>query len=416
MHLLQVTLRDLVGQRFNGYRLHRSLRKRGHASSMLVVEKRSVDPDVHAHSGAGAALERGLYAAERVTSLQGMLSPFALTFPARRAFQTAQVVHWHLVSPHYVSLPAMPWLTRLRPTIWTLHDPWAMTGHCVHPLDCQRWQTGCGRCPDLSRSFAVWFDTTALVWKVKRAAYLRSPVTLVVASRWMKERVEASPLLRDWPCHVIPFGLEMDGWRALERAACRRSLGIPEGAKALAFRMPVGARQHRTKGIPWLLEALKRLPLHQPTHLIALEGKGMLEELRGRYSIVEPGWLDDEAKVGEALTAADLFLMPSTAESFGLMALEAMACRTPVVVTDGTALVETIRAPSAGVAVRAGDANALAGAIERLLGDDALRARLGKRGREIVESEHSFDDYVRRHLELYEAVAEGAESTTVRPA
>lgn len=407
MRILQVTLRDLVGQRFSGYRLHRSLRERGHQSSMLVVEKRSDDPDVHGHSRIGELIERGIYACERVTSLQGMLSPFAWSFPLRRCFRTSELVHWHLVHPHYVGLLSMPWMARLRPTIWTLHDPWAVTGHCVHPLECQRWLTGCGRCPDLSRNFAVWFDTTALVWRTKRDVFRRSPLTLVVASRWMKQRVEASPLLRAFPCHVIPYCLELDHWSLLDREACRRRLGVPPGAKAIAFRMPRGQRQHRTKGIPWLLEALQRMELRQPTHLIALEDKGQLEGLRGRYSINEPGWLNDDAGVAEALTAADVFVMPSNAEAFGLMALEAMACRTPVVVTDGTALVDTARVPEAGVAVPHGDAPALANAIERLLADDARREALGRRGREIVEAEHSTDDNVRRHLDLYQAVLGG---------
>jgi glycosyltransferase involved in cell wall biosynthesis len=406
MNILQVTLRDLVGQRFSGYRLHRSLRDRGHDSSMLVVEKRSDDPGVHSHSRWGELVERGLCASERVTGLQGMLSPFGWSFPLRRCFRTAQVVHWHLIHPHYVSLPSMPWLTGLRPTLWTLHDPWAITGHCVHPLDCQRWRTGCGRCPDLSRNFAVWYDTTALVWRTKRAVFGRTPLTLVVASRWMKSLVEASPLLRSMACHVIPYSLELDRWRPLDREACRSRLGIPPGAKALAFRMPRGHRQQQTKGIPWLLEALRRLPLHEPTYLIVLEEKGLLEELRGRYSLVELGWSNDDSQVAEALTAADLFLMPSTAESFGLMALEAMACGTPVVVTEGTALMEVIRAPSAGVAVPPGDAKALASTIERLLADDSLRSALGRRGREIVEAEHSHDAYVQRHVELYASLLE----------
>ena len=116
--------------------------------------------------------------------------------------------------------------------------------------------------------------------------------------------------------------------------------------------------------------------------------------------------MEDESSIREALTAADLFLMPSAAESFGLMALEAMACGTPVVVSAGTALAETTRAPEAGTVVSPGDAQALAGAIERLLADDPLRMSLGRRGREIVEAEHSYEDYFRRHLELYRALCE----------
>jgi len=122
MNVLQVTLRDLVGQRFNGYGLHRALVERGHDSEMLVVFKRSQDPRVHSYSRLGELLERSLYALERVSSLQGLLSPFALSFPLRKCFRKADLVHWQLTYPHYVGTPLIPFVSRLRPTVWTLQD------------------------------------------------------------------------------------------------------------------------------------------------------------------------------------------------------------------------------------------------------------------------------------------------------
>ncbi len=404
--ILQVTLRDLVGQRFNGYQLHQSLHARGRDSRMLVVYKRSDDARVHGHSRVGGWFGGGLYAAERVSSLQGLLSPMALTVPLRRCFRDADVVHWHLIYPHYVSLPLMPFLARRRPTVWTLHDPWALTGHCVHPLDCTRWQIGCGECPDLRRDFTVWSDATALVWKVKRQMYHRSPFTLVVASRWMKSRVEASPLLSSHPCHVIPFGLDLEVWRRRDRDACRSRLGIPPEAKVIAFRMPCGAKHRRAKGIPWLVEALHRLRPGAATHLLVFDDRGQLTELQDRYRIVELGWLEDEHRMAEALSAADVFVMPSLAESFGLMALEAMACGTAVIASEGTAMTELIRPPQAGLCVPPRDAAALTQALDDLLGDDARREALGTAGRRIVESEYSSAAYLDRHIRLYESLAE----------
>lgn len=399
-------MRDLVGQRFNGYELNRSLRAMGHDAEMLVVYKESSDASVRSTPKAVRLLERGLYAAERVTSLQGLLSPIALSFPLRKCFRRADVVHWHLVYPHYVSLPLMPMMARLRPTVWTLHDPWALTGHCVHPQECERWRTGCGQCPDLSRDFKVWFDTTALVWRAKHALYPRAPITLVVASPWMKDRVDASPLLSGMPCHVIPFGLDLGIWRLLDRDACRARLGVPPGAKVLAFRVPLGwQKQQDTKGIPWLLEALRRLETKEPICLLVLDDVGRLAELRSKYHLIELGWVHEEARMVEVLSAADLFLFPSVAESFGLMALEAMACRTPVIGCEGTAVADTVRAPRAGVLVPPRNSEALAHAIAELLADDERRASMGRMGREIVESEYTHEAYVSRHVALYEEVA-----------
>jgi glycosyltransferase involved in cell wall biosynthesis len=408
LRVLQVTLRDLVGQRFNGMQLHRSLLERGHDSRMLVVHRRSDDPRVHAHGPAGPWLERGLYAAERVTGLQGLLSPFALGFPLRRCYRAADVAHWHLVYPHYVSLPLMSFLSRRRPTVWTLHDPWALTGHCVHPLDCERWRTGCGQCPDLARNFSVWHDTTAMVWQAKRRAYRDAPLTLVVASRWMRERVEASPLTSHLPCRVIPFGLDLGTWRPRDRHACRERLGIPPEAKVIAFRMATGEKHRLAKGVPWLIEALQRLEPGTATHLLVFHDRGRLEQLAGRYRIHELGWVEDEGRMAEALSAADLFVMPSLAESFGLMALESMACGTPVITTAGIATAELVRAPEAGLCVPPRDGAALASALAELLADDERRAAMGTAGRTLVEAEYSAKAYRDRHIELYRELAEGA--------
>ena len=403
--VLQVTLRDLVGQRFNGYQLHQALRGRNWDSSMLVVEKQSDDPRVHAHTRIGGTFAWGLYAAERVSSLQGLLSPLALTIPLRRCFRDADVVHWHLVYPHYVSLPLMPFLSRRRPTVWTLHDPWALPGHCVHPLECTRWRTGCGHCPDLERNFTVWSDTTAMIWNVKRRVYARSPITLVVASRWMKDRVEASPLLSHLACHVIPFGLDLETWRPLDRNACRSRLGIPADAKVVAFRMPGGAKHRLAKGIPWLVEAMQRLSPGTASHLIVFDDRGQLVALQDRYRILELGWLEDEQRMAEALAAADVFVMPSLAESFGLMTLEAMACGTAVIASEGTAMAELIRPPLAGVCVPPRDSAALAQVLTDLLGDEPRRRAMGDAGRRIVESEYSATAYLASHMRLYEALA-----------
>ena len=107
-----------------------------------------------------------------------------------------------------------------------------------------------------------------------------------------------------------------------------------------------------------------------------------------------------------ALSAADVFLMPSIQEAFGLMAVEAMACGTPVIVFEGTALPSVIRAPHGGLAVPARDSVALAGAIKRLLDDDDLRSELGGQARQIAEREYAFPLYIQRHLSLYEEVIE----------
>ena len=124
-----------------------------------------------------------------------------------------------------------------------------------------------------------------------------------------------------------------------------------------------------------------------------------------KYSVITPGWIDGK-DVAVALSAADVFVMPSIQEAFGMMAVESMACGTPVITFDGTSLPEVIKAPLGGLVVPTKDSAALAGAIHKLLKDDELRDRLGKQARQIAEQEYSFTFYIEQHVNLYEAVIE----------
>jgi glycosyltransferase involved in cell wall biosynthesis len=184
--------------------------------------------------------------------------------------------------------------------------------------------------------------------------------------------------------------------------------GIREGEHILAFRgNPQIADQY--KGMAWLREALELYEPTVPTTLLIMQDASGFWPLSKKYRIVDLGWVDGEV-LANALSAADLFLMPSVQEAFGLMAVEAMACGTPVIVFEGTSLPEVIRAPEGGgTAVPMKDSRALAEEIARLLADDEAREGLGRRAREIAEREYPHSLYVRRHLELYRSLLENTQ-------
>jgi glycosyltransferase involved in cell wall biosynthesis len=93
--------------------------------------------------------------------------------------------------------------------------------------------------------------------------------------------------------------------------------------------------------------------------------------------------------------------MPSTAEACGLMAIEAMACGTPVIAFDGTSLPGILCAPEGGLAVPQGDVPALTATLERLLRDGEERERLGRRARAIAQRQYDVRDHYDRIIDLY---------------
>lgn len=406
MNILHISNTDLAGGRFTGFYMQNLLSNK-YSVEMAVWDKTAKYSHVHQIPPGNPVMR---FVANVVMKVGGRLGLDGLTgsggwlLPSRDYFKRANVVHLHLIhNSSNFSILSLPMLSRRKPVVWTIHDPWAITGGCEHSFECDRWMTGCAqRCPHPRRRSLLRHYMPYLHWRIKLWAYRRSNVTLVVASKWMRDRVAQSPLMKHFPCHLIPFGIDLAVFKQKNKIECRKNLGIPSNHKVIAFR-DVGLKSDRFKGGWWLMEALKIYEPKEPTTLLIIEDGKAFRALLGKYSILLTGWIDGGELV-DVLAAADIFLMPSIQETFGLMAVEAMACGTPVVVFDGTSLPDVIKAPLGGLAVPSRDSAALAEAIKLLLDDDELRVRLGKQARQIAEREYSSSLYVERHISLYEEV------------
>lgn len=182
----------------------------------------------------------------------------------------------------------------------------------------------------------------------------------------------------------IPSGIEVD---ALDRApgqveAVRAALGLAPDARLIGS---VG-RLEPVKGHRFLLDALRDLAPRFPDLHLALVGDGeLLPELRaqaGRSGLADRvlflGWRND---VPRLLPAFHLFVLPSENEGMGRALVEAMAAGLPIVASRAGGVPEVLGEGEAGLLVEAANAPALAQAIETLLRDRALGARLGEAAR-----------------------------------
>ena len=111
------------------------------------------------------------------------------------------------------------------------------------------------------------------------------------------------------------------------------------------------------------------------------------------------------ADVPEVLRCLDVLVNASAAEPFGLSVLEAQASGVPVVAPSSGGIPEFVKNGDNGLLITPGDPQALARALEHLLGDVALRERLGRRGRETTVAEHGLEKRAATLAEIYRAVA-----------
>jgi glycosyltransferase involved in cell wall biosynthesis len=107
----------------------------------------------------------------------------------------------------------------------------------------------------------------------------------------------------------------------------------------------------------------------------------------------------------DVMTAADLVLLPSVAEAFGLVAAEALYLGVPVVATRVGGIPEIVSDGVDGILVTAADSDALAEAVAGLLQDEPRRLRLAGAGRAKVMERFRFEDMVRRYEDLYDRLA-----------
>jgi glycosyltransferase involved in cell wall biosynthesis len=403
MNVLQVNYTDVMGYRFNGGALASWLQNHGHYARQAVSVKQSSRPEsislVPARiSRIAESLAYRVRKVEDVLGVHNVLYPQSFLLPFNRAFKEADVVHYHIIHNQFFSYLALPWLTRKKPSVWSLHDPWALTGHCIHPMDCEGWKTGCNPCPHLDYPFALRRDTAAFNFKLKDFSYRNSNMHLVVASRWMQRLVEQSPLLRQFPLHLIPFGLNLDVFRPGDKQAAKAKLGLSADRVVIGMRALEGS----FKGFEHALKSIELLPAELPVQILTCQRKGMFSRISGKFPVHELGEIEGDEAMAEFFRAADIHLMPSLAESFGMMAMEAAACGVPSVVFDGTPLPDICFAPLGGLAVPRADANALSQALYRLAIDSGLRETMGLKARELAVVNYGFDRYAGSMLDVYE--------------
>jgi glycosyltransferase involved in cell wall biosynthesis len=183
---------------------------------------------------------------------------------------------------------------------------------------------------------------------------------------------------------VVPHGVDharfAAGTNAVDDAARLAHHGIAPPYVAFA-----GTIEPR-KDVPTLVAAFTRVaPAHPDLRLVVAGGDGWgVDAARAAIAasgvatrIVRPGYVDDET-LAALFRRAEAVAYPSLEEGFGLPALEAMACGTPLVTTRGSALEEVVG--DAGLLVPTGDPAALAAALESILADPATAARLRTAG------------------------------------
>jgi glycosyltransferase involved in cell wall biosynthesis len=291
------------------------------------------------------------------------------------------VAHLHNLHGRYFDLAALPELAAVAPTIVTMHDMWLLTGHCAQAFSCQRWRNRCGTCPDLSIYPAVRLDFTRRNLARKRRFLPQEGVAISSPGRWLLDLVGES-YLSGLPRRYMPNTVDTTVFSPGDQLAARRRLGLPEGVPIALFPAQLTSPPSAFKGQDTFLAVLRRLA-PEGVQGLAFGDAAVAADLQ-RVLRVLPATFD-EGRLADGYRAADIVVLPSRAETFGLGVLEAMACARPVVATRVGGIPELVEEGTTGDLVAVGDTDGLAGACRRLFASPDLRAAYGAAGREAAQ-------------------------------
>jgi len=248
------------------------------------------------------------------------------------------------------------------------------------------------------------------LWKramVKRLA-IRSVDVAVTMSRANADLLVHRQGYRTSRVRVVENGVRSTFGAGIDAAAERARLGWEADSAALVF---VG-NLIPYKGLQLALRALSMV--HGKPWRLVVVGDGP-DEAGARVLATRLGLADRVRFLGRRapddveriVAACDALVLPSSVEGMPYVILEAMACAKPVVSTRAYGIPEAVVDGESGLLVAPGNVDELAGALQAVIGDGALRVRLGRAGRARFEQRFTLDRHLAAMSSLYRELATG---------
>lgn len=336
----------------------------------------------------------------RITGLQGYFSFLATKRLLRYIESIApDIIHLRNLHANYLNLPLLFGFLKNSntPVILNLHDCWAFTGKCTHFTDiqCFKWKFGCSKCPVIRNYPQSWFfDQTQRLHRDKKKWFDGiSDLTVIGVSEWTSSQAKMSFLsnrriiaLYNWIDSAVFFPRHEN---AMEKYGVDSSRFII-----------LGVSTSWTKGSPRFEDFIKISNLVSDDMQIVLIGQSQVYDFP--ENIIHIPFIGDTNELAKLYSSADVYIHLSTEDTFGKVVAEAMACGTPVIVYNSTALPELI-SDGCGYVIEPRNIEGIMGAISEV----RLRTKAfySQRCIENVAARFDYSKNTKKLIDLYEQIA-----------
>lgn len=384
MNILFINTMDLVGGAAGIVKsLMIGLRNKGHICKLLVGYKKSNDKDVDSlRKVFGADIDFIVN-----NGINKLISNDIDLGTERKLFdhpwyKTADIVHLNNLHGGYFKLKNLVKISNEKKVVWTFHDEWPIMAHGACVLE-DNQENGFFIRNGLETYPSMLFDNKKYLIKKKSEIYEKSNFVVTIPSKWIKSLVDKS-ILKDRRIELINNGIDTKYFIKKEKVVCRRKLGLPNDKKIVLF-VADGGIKNTWKG--W-----KFVNYINKNYIFLVIGGEKENIAKNVFSV---GYVDTKKELANYYNAADLLIMPSIVESFGNVALEALACGTPVVAFPVGVINEIIEHKVNGYIARYKDAEDLEKGIDWVLGNGT------KVNSDYVRAKFSIEKMIQKYLDVY---------------
>ncbi len=251
--------------------------------------------------------------------------------------------------------------------------------------------------PQYIRYYTEDDDMEGLTWQYLRWFYDQMDL-IYVPSRIYQEQLISKGFNPD-KLRLFPHGADIDAFHPRHRDPRFWEKYGGNGKTQITY---VG-RVAKEKDLDVLVEVYSKLAKKQPNCQLAVVGDGpylrVMKEKLESSSVIFTGFLHGE-ELSRAYASSDIFVFPSTTDTFGNVIIEAMASGVPVLVSDKGGPREAVMHGRTGLITKGRDANSLLAGVEQLLADPELRAKMGGHCRAFAETRNwrqIYLDFWRQH-------------------
>jgi glycosyltransferase involved in cell wall biosynthesis len=227
---------------------------------------------------------------------------------------------------------------------------------------------------------------------------------IVTISRYSVQKLKEHYNVDEAKVRIVPNGVDIEKFKPLpDRAAARQQFGLGHEPCVLF----VGSLIPR-KGLPFLIEAAKKIVKQQSETKFLIVGEGplrnqldtVLKAANLSTNFMFFGNLRDDT-LSKVYNCADVFALPSIQEGQGIVLLEAQACAKPIVAFDIGGVNEAVRNGETGLLAKLGNTNEFADLLLKLISDKGLQQKMGSDGRRFVLENFTWDICAQKMLNIY---------------